>query len=58
MRKIIALALLGVLLAGCEDAPVEPVGEDDFASTSHHQARATHAHGGMDDGLLRVAAGR
>lgn len=55
MRKIIVLGLIAALLAGCEDFPVEPGGEDDFSGATHHHARAAHAHGGMDEGLLRAS---
>jgi len=58
MKRVIVVTLLAAFLAGCEDFPVEGVGGDDFAAAAHHQVRATHAHGGMDDNLLRVAEDR
>lgn len=58
MKKIMLLGLMAALLAGCEDFPIESGGEDDFAGAAHHQARATRAHGGMDDHLLRIAEER
>ncbi len=57
MRKVIVITLLAAFLAGCEDFPVEGGGGDDFAGVTRHQVRATRAHGGMDDNLLRVAGG-